>query len=222
MTEEKNSSGRTVVHRALEYAWRIATIVLAIWTIVGLPSIRELVENGSLSRIGAAVALGIPAVLAVLGLASWSRACWVPFWHYARWTPTGFAAWMRWRRVDNEVRSRLEGLEPVHWESLVASVRKGEPYQGGRRKVRRADAEKYINSRSRVGTAGWSISWLAGSLTALSDAGLVSFGQVSPGVFLVRIFRACGSDDTLAEVLDAKLVKKRVWTPGEQVVEEQG
>jgi hypothetical protein len=77
MTEEKNNGGRTVAHRALEYGWKTATIVLTVWTIVGLPSIRELVQNGSLSTIGAAVALGVPAVLAVSGLARWSCAWWV-------------------------------------------------------------------------------------------------------------------------------------------------
>jgi len=77
MTEEKDTTPSTVLDRALNYAWKIATVVMCIWVVVGLPTLKELDPYFQLSRLQTTLAWAIPSLLAAFGLAWWSRHRWL-------------------------------------------------------------------------------------------------------------------------------------------------
>ena len=76
MSEEKRSTPSTVLHRALDYAWKIATVVMCIWVVVGLPTMSELDRHDQLSRLEI-TALWVLPTLVAWGVAWCSRRGWV-------------------------------------------------------------------------------------------------------------------------------------------------
>jgi hypothetical protein len=153
----------------------------------------------------AGLAVGV-VLLALLGAAVWFR-------DYVRWAPRGFAAWVRWCRLDRGVRSKLEGLSPHAKEILVSTVRVGKPWQGGRLSVDAGDVYGFLVLRSRGEWKWHSGAGMGPSLEEVREAGFVTFVPQGPGQFLVTLSRDCGSRERLAELLEAQLVKQRVWKP---------
>jgi hypothetical protein len=139
----------------------------------------------------------------------------VPAWFrdYARWVPGGLVSWVRWRRLDGKVRSKLEGLSLHAKEILVSTVRVGKPWQGGRLSVESGEVYDFLVSRSRGEWKGYASAWTQRALEELTQAGFLTFVQQGPGIFLVSMSRGDGSRERLADLLDAWLVQKRVWKP---------
>jgi hypothetical protein len=157
-------------------------------------------------RAGLVCAIVLLVLVVVVGTA-------LRFRDYVRWAPKGLVSWVRWLGLPPECRSKLDGLGAPPKGILVGAVRVGKPWQGGRLSVETSGVETYLQLRSRVRIGVWCGRWMVNGLEELRRAGLLTFGQQEPGVFLLSLSRDYGPPARLAGLLDAQLVKQRVWKP---------
>ena len=71
MAEENESRVGRPPRRILDLAWKIATISMAAWTILGIPPIVGLLQDGTLSGIQAALAWAVPTL--TVWVLAWRR-----------------------------------------------------------------------------------------------------------------------------------------------------
>ena len=173
-------------------------------------------------RLGSLVEWGrdhwwLAPLLIVVGLVTVLTAWWRRDW--VRWGARGgLRSWVRWQRLDKDLRSRLEGLTVGARMLVIATVRVGELWPDGRLLVRLDDSLKLINSRRSWRPRWYSHYRLTSSLVELQKADVLTPGYVrSEDTYLVsfcpEFVRLYGSREQLAELLEVRLVLMREWKP---------
>ena len=138
---------------------------------------------------------------------------------YVRWAPRGLISWVRWQRLDEDVRSGLEELTVFARMLVLATLEVGKQWPDGRVQVGTSEAGRFINSRRFAKPHWYTAVGLDVGFYGLRDAGLLTFGYMrAEEAFLVRfsadkIAKVYGSREILAELIEMRLVVKREWKP---------
>jgi hypothetical protein len=193
-------------------------IVVALWIgYTGSPGFRSSVDRlvGQLGPLLSAAA----AVLAVCALAMATLKFGGHLRGALRWAKTfGMQVrwWVLWRRLGEDVRSRIESLNQIGAEVLAATLRVGERRQDRRFFLPLRDAEALVRRRRHPPQAGiGGTAWAKKGCEELKQAGLVEqFGDTRNYEYMVWLrpallkSRAGGS---LADAVEGLLATRGLW-----------
>jgi hypothetical protein len=142
MSEEKENTRARALRRAMEAASHAANILMAVWVILGLPSIVGLLQDGTLSGIQAALAWAAPTltvwVLAWRRRPELARAMRRRYVSFVAWlaspAPQEVAERLRGKtvaRVHEEVEALLEEFDEDILRTLQFALVEGDPAYDG-------------------------------------------------------------------------------------------
>jgi hypothetical protein len=124
--------------------------------------------------------------------------------------------WVLWRRLERDVRSRIEGLSQVGAEVLAATLRLGERRQDRRLFLSIREAEALVRAKRYPPQAGvGGTAWLTKGCEELQRAGLVEqYGDARDQTWMVWLDkRVTGSrvGGRLLDVVEGMLASRGQW-----------